>query len=185
MWTTGIPDGVLVDALGSEPRRPDAFRALLRRGAAAVPAVRRGLTHPEPRVREQCCKLLDELLVPEAMDDLTARLDDPDARVRIAALHALSCERCKPDAVACRPDRATLLPRAVRILHADTDPQVRTRAVELVALWVHVDPDALAALVRARDDDPSPVVRKKASWYAPGGPIHCRTAPKPARASRG
>ncbi|MER5216288.1 HEAT repeat domain-containing protein [Streptomyces sp. NPDC002838] len=184
MSTTGIPDGVLVDALGSEPRRPDAFRALLRRGPSAVPAIRRGLTHPDGKVREQCCKLLDELLVPEALDDLTARLDDPDARVRIAALHALSCERCKPDADSCRPDRATLLPRAARLLHDDPDPHVRTHAVELVALWAHADPDALAALVRARDGDPSPVVRKKAGWYAPGGPIHRRTAPKPWRATR-
>ncbi|WP_260695745.1 hypothetical protein [Streptomyces sp. IB201691-2A2] len=49
-------------------------------------------------------------------DGLIARLDDPDARVRAAALHALSCLRCKPDADACRPDRVRLLPRAVRLL---------------------------------------------------------------------
>lgn len=174
----------LVDALGSEPRRPDAFRELLRRGTEAVPCIRRGLRHPLPRVREECCRLLDPLLVAEAMDDLTAMLDDPDARVRVAALHALSCDRCKPDADACRPDRAVIRPRAIRILHDDPDPQVRARAAELVGLWVHSDPEAVAALVRARDEDPSPAVRKKAGWFAPGGPIHCRTAPKPARTSR-
>ena len=174
----------LVDALGSEPRRPDAFRELLRRGTEAVPCIRRGLRHPLPRVREECCRLLDPLLVAEAMDDLTAMLDDPDARVRVAALHALSCDRCKPDADACRPDRAVIRPRAIRILHDDPDPQVRARAAELVGLWVHSAPEAVAALVRARDEDPSPAVRKKAGWFAPGGPIHCRTAPKPARTSR-
>lgn len=173
-----VEDSVLVDALGSEPRRPDAFRALLRRGPAALSAIRQGLAHPEPRVREQCCGLLDELLVPEATDDLVARLDDPDARVRVAALHALSCLRCKPDADACRPDRVRLLPRAVRLLHEDVDPQVRMRAAELVGLWVHEDVDAVAALVRAHEEDPSPAVRKKAGWYTPGGPIHRRTAPK-------
>jgi hypothetical protein len=26
--------------------------------------------------------------------------------------------------------------------------------------------------------DPSPAVRKKASWYAPGGPIYRRTEPR-------
>ncbi|WP_327434662.1 HEAT repeat domain-containing protein [Streptomyces sp. NBC_01236] len=173
-----VEDGVLIDALGSEPRRPDAFRALLRRGPTALPAIRRGLTHPEPRVREQCCNLLDELLAPEAMDELIARLDDPDARVRVAALHALSCLRCKPDADACRPDRVRLLPRAVRLLQEDVDPQVRMRAAELVGLWVHENADAVAALLRSRDEDPSAAVRKKVGWYTPGDPIHRRTAPK-------
>ncbi|MEU6147949.1 HEAT repeat domain-containing protein [Streptomyces sp. NPDC047081] len=174
----------LVDALGSEPRRPDAFRELMRRGPEAVPDIRRGLAHPVPKVREECCRLLDQLLVPEAVDDLIAMVDDPDPGVRVAALHALSCDRCKPDADACRPDRAVIEPCAIRILHDDPDPQVRARAVELVARWVHTDPQALAALVRARDEDPSPVVRKKAGWYTPGGPIHRRTAPKPVRPSR-
>ncbi|MEU7692753.1 HEAT repeat domain-containing protein [Microbispora hainanensis] len=57
-------------------------------------------------VREQCCRLLDHLLVEEALDELTAMLDDP-----------------------------------------------------------------------------SSAVRKKAGWYAPGGPIHRRTAPRPVRGS--
>lgn len=184
MSPTCTPAPVLVDALGSEPRRPGAFRELLRRGPAAVPAIREGLRHTHPLVREQCCKLLDELLVPDAVDELTARLDDPDARVRIAAVHALSCDRCKPDAAACFPDRLALLPRGIRLLDQDPDPQVRCRAAELVGLWVHSRPDAVAALIRARDDDPSPLVRKKAGWYAPGGPIHRRTAPRRARAVR-
>lgn len=72
----------------------------------------------------------------------------------------------------------------MRVLHDDPDPQVRAYAVELVALWVHGDADALAALVRARDADPSPAVRKKAGWHTTGGPIHRRTAPKAARMSR-
>lgn len=76
-----------VDALGDEPRRPQAFRELMRRGPAAVPDIRRGLTHSLPKVREECCRLLDRLLVPGAVDDLTAMLDAPDARVRVAALH--------------------------------------------------------------------------------------------------
>ena len=72
------------------------------------PAIREGLDHAHLLVREQCCKLLDELLVP----------------------------------------------------------------------------DAVAALNRARADDPSPLVRKKAGWHTPGGPVHRRTAPRPTRAAR-
>lgn len=165
----------LVDALGSEPRRPVAYRALLEHGRAAVPAIRRGLSDHRPLVREQCCRLLDQLLVEEALDELIAMLDDADARVRYAALHALSCERCKTDS--CRPDRDVVLPLGIRLLHHDPDPHVRTMAVELVGLWVHTCDEAVTALIRSRDQDPSPTVRKKAGWYAPGGPIHRRTAP--------
>jgi HEAT repeat protein len=169
----------LVHALGSEPRRPAAFRELLRRGQSAVPAIRRGLDHPHPRVREQCCGLLDHLLVEEALNDLIARLDDPEPLVRVAAVHALSCDRCKTDA--CRPDSAVVLPRGIRLLHHDPDAHVRAYAAELVGRWVHTHPDAADALTHTRDTDPSPAVRKKAGWYAPGGPIHRRTAPRPGR----
>ncbi|MGW2570812.1 HEAT repeat domain-containing protein [Streptomyces sp. NPDC001537] len=184
MPTAETVTGALVDALGSEPRRPGAFRELLRRGAEAVPEIRRGLRYPHPRVREECCRLLDQLLVPEALDELTAMLDDAEARVRVAALHALSCDRCKPDADACRPDPAVLQPRAIQLLHHDPDPHVRAMATELVGRWVHSAPQAVAALVRARDEDPSPAVRKKAGWYTPGGVVHGRTAPKTARTLR-
>jgi hypothetical protein len=49
-------------------------------------------------------------------------------------------------------------------------------AVELVGRFVHGKPEAEAALVRAREADPSPALRKKAGWYAPGGAIHRRTS---------
>jgi hypothetical protein len=48
-----------VDALGSAPRASSAYRCLLNRGQAAVPAIRAGLRHLDPAVREQCCRLLD------------------------------------------------------------------------------------------------------------------------------
>jgi hypothetical protein len=50
-------------------------------------------------------------------------------------------------------------------------------AIELAGAWAHSHPAAAAAVRRAAEDDPSPAVRKKASWYAPGGPIYRRTAP--------
>jgi hypothetical protein len=36
------------------------------------------------------------------------------------------------------------------------------------------------ALIHSAAQDPSPAVRKKASWYAPGGAIYRRTQPRPA-----
>ncbi|MFI6542648.1 HEAT repeat domain-containing protein [Streptomyces prunicolor] len=159
-----------------------------------MPAIREGLDHTHPLVREQCCKLLDELLVRDAVDDLTARLDDPDARVRIAAVHALSCDRCKPDAAACFPDRLALLPRGIRLLERDQDPQVRARDVELVGLWVHSRPRGTEPRPRRRSVPGRPqegrVVHARRSRSSPdrsrartcraarsrGGPGRCRPA---------
>lgn len=169
-------DDDLVRALGSAPRATAAYFALLRRGVTGVPAIRQGLRDADAGVREQCCRLLDQLLVEDALNDLVAMLDDENARVRVAALHALSCDRCKQDS--CRPAEASVLPPAMRLLAEDPDPHVRAMAVELVGRFAHGSAGAEAALVRSRDGDASPAVRKKAGWYAPGGTIHRKTRPR-------
>ncbi|GII31990.1 HEAT repeat domain-containing protein [Planotetraspora mira] len=168
-----LSDERVVEALGSAPRTSSAYRHLLNRGRAAVPAIRTGLRHPDPVVREQCCKLLDHLLVEDAIEEMIAILEDPVPSVRVAAVHALSCDRCKTDA--CRPDEALVLAPGMRLLRHDPDPHVRAMAVELVGRFVHTSVEAEAALIQARQADPSPAVRKKAGWYAPGGTIHRRT----------
>jgi len=165
-------DGRVVAALGSAPRASSAYRHLLARGPEAVPAVRAGLRHPDPAVREQCCKLLDQLLVADAVGDLIAMLDDPVPAVRVAALHALSCDRCKTS-VSC-PAEALVLAPGRWLLARDPDAHVRAMAVELVGRFAPGNAEAAAALVRARAGDPSPAVRKKAGWYAPGGTIYRR-----------
>ena len=42
-------------------------------------------------------RLFDHLVDTDSMSQLIAMADDPDARVRIAAFHALACDRCKDD----------------------------------------------------------------------------------------
>jgi hypothetical protein len=54
-------------------------------------------------------------------------------------------------------------------------------AAELVGKFVHADGRALIALQAARAHDPSPVVRRKAGWFTPGGAIYKRTIPRPPR----
>ena len=51
-------------------------------------------------------------------------------------------------------------------------------AASLLGQAVHRRPEIATALEQARDGDPHPVVRKVAGWYAPGGPIYRRLAPK-------
>jgi HEAT repeats len=85
----------LVWCLGDPQRAVAAYHELLRRGKDAVSAIRAGLHHENPGVRAGSCRLLDHLADTDSMDQLTAMADDPDAQVRIAAFHALACDRCK------------------------------------------------------------------------------------------
>jgi hypothetical protein len=169
----------LIDQLGVQHRATAAYRMLFDMGFAVVPDVREGLRHENAAVRYHCCRLLDHFLVPEALDDLIGMLHDPDPSVRQSALHTLACDRCKQGS--CRPAEAEVLPEALRMLDEDDDPHVRAMAIEVVGQYVHTNPIAERALVDANRNDASPAVRKKAGWYAPGGPIHKRTAPRPAR----
>lgn len=108
---------------------------------------------------------------------VSTRLDDTDPGVRIEALHALACDRCKTSD--CRPDAIAVLDRAIRLLLHDPDRHVRAWACELVGRWVHDHDKAISALITARDTDPSPAVRKKAGWYTPGGTIFNKTRTRP------
>ncbi|MFE3879125.1 HEAT repeat domain-containing protein [Kitasatospora sp. NPDC059146] len=166
----------LVACLGDPQRTVAAYRELLRRGADALEAIRAGLADDRAAVREGCCRLLDHLVDTDSMGRLITMADDPDPEVRIAAFHALACDRCKDDA--CAPGADLVLEPALRHLADDPDPRVRSRAAELVGKFVHTDARAADALTAARTGDRSPAVRKKAGWYAPGGPIHQRTAPR-------
>jgi len=169
----------LVDALADPHRCFQAYQRLLRLGPAASAAARRGLRHVSAQAREYCCLVLDRLMDAESAAALIEALDDPAERVRLAAAHALACERCKEGTW--RPNAASVLPRAIALLSGDESAQVRAMAVELVGQWVHGQPAACAAIERAAATDPAPSVRKKASWYAPGGTVYRRTKPRPHR----
>ncbi len=156
----------LVDALTDPHRCFQAYQRLQRLGPAAGAAARLGLRHASAQVREYCCLVLDRLM-------------DPAERVRLAAVHALACERCKEGSW--RPSAGAVLPRAITLLAADESAHVRAMAVELVGQWVHGHPAACSAIERAAASDPAPAVRKKASWYAPGGTVYRRTQPRPHR----
>ena len=118
-------------ALLADPHR--AFRAytrLLALGPEATEAARAGLAHPDERVRERCCQVLDHLMDADSIPLLIGALADPCERVRIAAVHALACDRCKTDS--CRPAPEAVLPTAVDLLADDPSALVRAYAAELV-----------------------------------------------------
>ena len=55
-------DEALACCLGDPQRAVAAYHELLRRGKDAVGAIRAGLRHENPAVREGCCRLLDHLV---------------------------------------------------------------------------------------------------------------------------
>ena len=123
--------------------------------------------------------VLDHLMDAQSVPLLIEALDDPAERVRVAAAHALACDQCKDGG--CRPEAEAVLPRAIALLAGDESAHVRAMAVEVVGQWVHSHPAACSAIERAAVQDPAPAVRKKASWYAPGGSVYRRTKPRPHR----
>lgn len=164
----------LLAELAIPHRAKTAYRELQRRGRDALPAVRHGLTHANPDVRYWCCQYLDRFLEPEMMGELVAMLDDESARVRLATLHTLACDRCKEGD--CRPEEAVVLRRAIGLLTDDPDRHVRAMALEVVGRFVHGSDAAVEAVAAAVKRDSSSAVRKKATWYAPGGAIYRRRA---------
>jgi hypothetical protein len=169
----------LVEQLAVKHRADGALRALMAAGAKATPSVRKGLLHEEAIVRMRCCMVLDHHLDAAALPELIASLHHTDGRVRAWALHALACDRCKEGA--CRPGEEDVVPIALAMLSDDQSRHVRTVAAHMVGAAVHRRPDVARALEVAAEHDPHPVVRKVARWYAPGGSIYARLAPKPVR----
>jgi hypothetical protein len=69
------------------------------------------------------------------------------------------------------------LPYVRTILH---DQGTKTRCRDSRRGW-RADGRAVAALETSHAQDPSPVVRKKAGWFTPGGTIYRRTIPRAPR----
>jgi hypothetical protein len=165
-----------VAELGVPHRAKRAYWRLVLRGADSLGAVREGLRSRSADVRMHCARILDHIVDQRSLGELIGLLDDADPRVRLHAVHALACDRCK-DGEVCLLD-AALLERAVTVLLRDPDRHVRAMAVEWVGRWVHTDARAVTALQTSRDCDAHPSVRKKAGWYAPGGTIHRKRKPR-------
>ena len=121
-----------------------------------VPALVAGLESPEWRVRRSCCRLLDDVdFTPESLRALEGALDDPDPRVRRAALHTLSCQHCKPSG--CALEIRPLFERMAR------DPSRRVREAVLYPLgWQRHGPWAERLVEQMAANDPSDQLREHA-----------------------
>ena len=146
-------DGWVKQLAVSSSRRQEVKQHLLAAGAAAVPAIRRGLRHGNPTVRRLCVNLLDRLVDDEAIPDLVAVLDDEDVEVVKRALHALACDACKTGE--CRPGDDLFVPKAVELLR-HPDPDLRAGAIDALGQVVkrgRADVAAILADVAEHDTD--------------------------------
>jgi hypothetical protein len=135
-----LPPSQLVDLLADKTQRNQVIVALvggitateLRKVKVSEPskaALIAGLKHPNSKVRWWCIQLMDHVA-----DDsyrlplLEAAQTDPTPKNRRHAVHALTCEICKPDR--CRLDIDKDI-RAKLVEIAETDPDISVREMAL------------------------------------------------------
>lgn len=119
-----------------------------------LPVAIAGSRHQDWRVRRGCCLLLDDLaFTDESFAALEERLSDPDARVRRAAVHSLSCGHCKPEG--CTVEVRPVFERALR------DPSRRVRQMVVGPLGYGPEEGWRLDLLRqVAGADPSQMMRR-------------------------
>ena len=130
---------------------PDSSEALLQ-----------GLQHGPPSVRMWCAIVLDHAPHNEQIDQaLMAAAGDRNKKVRKAALHALSCIRCKPDGCLTTDGVGTLVEA---MLH-DRSYGVRRSSAGALMWGQHGDSEQVRGAfqtILATETDPE--LRKRAAW---------------------
>jgi hypothetical protein len=128
-------------------------------GKAGVDAAIAGLSDPDSRVRYGAAAFMDHHADEDCADKLRdMALNDPVPYVRDMALHALGCQRCKPEPLAV--DILDIL-----ILRAKTEETWKKRRGAVWSLSQrNLDPGVQEALAYVAEHDPHPEVAGAARW---------------------
>lgn len=93
-----------------------------------------GLKHKNAKVRWWCLQLMDHLADESFIPAILPLLNDPVGRVRKHAVHALTCDVCKPDR--CGLELSTnIKTRIEEVARWDIDERVRNEANVALARW--------------------------------------------------
>ena len=124
----------LVEEFANGANRMPALLALYQRGTAALPAIREGLKHSNWHVRRWCAACVDNFADAQTLHSLVPLLRDPKDKVRVWAVHSLSCESCKDG-----PNPVDAVPLLLERI--ENDPSVRVRRQAVAMLAQHRSPD--------------------------------------------
>lgn len=103
----------------------EAAKALVRAGEAGIDAVLWGLSHPNARVRRGCAGFMDHHATDACFPQIQwVALHDPAAKVRRVAVHAATCQQCKPS-----PLTGDLVGLLVQAALEDPNKHVREKAI--------------------------------------------------------
>ena len=140
----------LVAEFANGENRFPAFLSLYSRGHDALPAIRDGLKQANWQVRRWCALFIDNFADAETLHALVPLLRDPKAKVRVWAVHSLSCETCKDG-----PNPIDAIPLLLERIEMDESIKVRRQAVAMLAH--HRSPDArvlpMFERILAEEDD--------------------------------
>jgi len=100
----------------------------------AKAALIQGLQHANPKVRWWSLQLMDHLADESFIPFIMPVLDDPVGKVRRHAVHALTCDVCKPDRCGLELSES-IRTRIAEVAHSDADARVRKEASTALANW--------------------------------------------------
>ena len=86
-----------------------------------------GLQHFNPKVRWWCLQLMDHLADESFVPFILPLLGDPVGKVRKHAVHALTCEMCKPDRCGLELSEQVRA-KIAEVARSDVDERVRNEA---------------------------------------------------------
>ncbi|MGH9269881.1 MAG: HEAT repeat domain-containing protein [Ilumatobacteraceae bacterium] len=127
-----------------------------------VAAMQSAALHASAKVRREALGVLDHFASDESTNVFRSALDDPVPRVRLVALHGLSCERCRFAPIGV----GDVVTDVLRVFRDDVNAKVRHAAIDVLCRFVSRDPRVLPALRRAAVADGDEFVRIAADGAA-------------------
>jgi len=100
----------------------------------AQAALIEGLKYPNAKVRWWCLQLMDHLADASFIPSILPLLDDPVGKVRRHAVHALTCDVCKPDKCGLELSE-NVRARIEEVARTDPDECVRLEANAALSNW--------------------------------------------------